>query len=71
MWPNPGFLGVAATGGDRITKNIMLLLAPLLLAAPLAREFGGTEVPSSAAPPLRGVLVAGVVIAPATISAAI
>ncbi|HEY3029369.1 MAG TPA: hypothetical protein VGJ68_04205, partial [Bradyrhizobium sp.] len=38
------------------------LLAPLLLAAPLARQLGGVEVANSAAPPLRGVLVAGVVV---------
>jgi hypothetical protein len=36
---------------------------PLLLAAPLAGEFGSTEVASSAAPPLRGALVAGAAIA--------
>jgi hypothetical protein len=44
----------------------MLLLAPLLLAAPLAGKFGGAEGASSAAPPLRRVLVACAAIALAT-----
>ncbi len=59
-----GLLHMALAQGR--AAEILALLAPLLLAAPLAREFGSTEVASSAAPPLRGVLVAGVVIALAT-----
>ncbi len=43
--------------------EILALLAPLLLAAPLARQLEGAETANSAAPPLRGVLVAGVAIA--------
>ncbi len=59
-----GLLHMALAQGR--AAEILALLAPLLLAAPLAREFGSTEAASSAAPPLRGVLVAGVVIALAT-----
>jgi hypothetical protein len=43
--------------------EILALLAPLLLAAPLARQLEGAETANAAAPPLRGMLVAGVVIA--------
>ena len=44
--------------------EILALLAPLVLAAPLARQIGGAEAcHSSATPPTRGVLFAGVAIA--------
>jgi hypothetical protein len=44
--------------------EILALLAPLVLAAPLARQIGGAEVAGShAATPARGVLFAGVAIA--------
>lgn len=39
--------------------EILALLAPLLLAAPLARQIGGTEASIAAASPLRGALLAG------------
>ena len=39
--------------------EVLALLAPLVLAAPLAGEIGRAEV-SHAAPPARGVLFAGV-----------
>ena len=43
--------------------EILALLAPLVLAAPLARQIGGAEVPDSDAPALpRGLLFAGVAI---------
>lgn len=43
--------------------EILALLGPLVLAAPLARQIGGAEpAPSSAAAPPRGVLFAGVAI---------
>jgi hypothetical protein len=42
--------------------EILALLAPLIVAAPLARQIGGAAVlGSSAAQPMRGLLVAGVV----------
>ena len=56
-----GLLHMALAQGR--AAEILALLAPLLLAAPLAKQLGGAEVANSAAPPLRGVLVAGVVIA--------
>ncbi|MGO8913103.1 MAG: hypothetical protein ACLQDM_27790 [Bradyrhizobium sp.] len=44
--------------------EILALLAPLILAAPLARQIGGADVTGSpAATPARGVLFAGVAIA--------
>jgi hypothetical protein len=43
--------------------EILALLAPLVLAAPLAKQIGGAEVSnSSATPPARGLLFAGVAI---------
>jgi hypothetical protein len=43
--------------------EILVLLAPLVLAVPLAKQIGGAEVSnSSAAPPPRGLLFAGVAI---------
>jgi hypothetical protein len=43
--------------------EILALLAPLVLAVPLAKQIGGAEVSnSSAAPPPRGLLFAGVAI---------
>ena len=55
-----GLLHMALAQGR--AGEMLALLAPLVLAAPLAREIGGSEV-SNAAPPARGVLFAGVVIA--------
>ena len=44
--------------------EILALLAPLVLAVPLAKQIGGAEVSiSNAAPPPRGLLFAGVAIA--------
>jgi hypothetical protein len=44
--------------------EILALLAPLVLAAPLARQLGGVEAAaSSAAPPTRGVLFASIAMA--------
>ena len=43
--------------------ELLALLAPLVLAAPLAKQIGGAEVSSDAAPPARGVLFAGVAVA--------
>lgn len=40
--------------------EILALVAPLLLAAPLARQIGGFEVSAAPASPFRGALVAGV-----------
>ncbi len=56
-----GLLHMALAQGR--AAEILALLAPLLLAAPLARQLDGAEAANSAAPPLRGVLVAGVAIA--------
>jgi hypothetical protein len=54
-----GLLHMALAQG-RATE-ILALLAPMVLAVPLARQIGGTEVsPSSAASPPRGLLFAGV-----------
>jgi hypothetical protein len=45
------------------SAEILALLAPLFLAAPLAKQIGGAEVSNSAAaPPMRVVLFAGVAI---------
>jgi hypothetical protein len=45
------------------SAEVLALLAPLFLAAPLAKQIGGTEVSNSAAaPPMRGVLFASVAI---------
>jgi hypothetical protein len=56
-----GLLHMALAQG-RATE-ILALLAPLILAAPLASQIGGTETSNSnAAPPLRGVLFASVAI---------
>lgn len=41
--------------------EILALIAPLLLAAPLARQMGGTEVSAPAASPMRGALLVGLV----------
>jgi hypothetical protein len=43
--------------------ELLALLAPLVLAAPLARQLGGAEGSSSATAPARGVLFASVVLA--------
>lgn len=44
--------------------EILALLAPLILAAPLARQIGGGEISTAnATPPARGLLFAGVAIA--------
>jgi hypothetical protein len=42
--------------------EILALVAPLVLAAPLAREIGGEAANARPKPPLRGVLVAAVMI---------
>ncbi|MBI5322243.1 hypothetical protein [Bradyrhizobium sp.] len=39
--------------------EILALLAPMLLAAPLAPQAGGTDAPAATASPLRGALLAG------------
>ena len=57
-----GLLHMALAQGRAV--EILALLAPLILAAPLARQIGGNEVStSSAAAPMRGVLFASVAIA--------
>src|SRR6266478_5371222 len=57
-----GLLHMALAQGRAV--EILALLAPLVLAAPLARQIGGNEVStSSAAAPMRGVLFASVTIA--------
>lgn len=40
--------------------EILALIGPLLLAAPLARQIGGVYASAATAPPFRGALVAGV-----------
>ena len=40
--------------------EILALIGPLLLAAPLARQIGGVDASAATAPPFRGALVAGV-----------
>src|SRR4030081_2187214 len=56
-----GLLHMALAQGR--AAEILALLAPLILAAPLASQIGGTETSNSnAAPPLRGVLFASVAI---------
>jgi hypothetical protein len=52
-----GLLHMALAQGR--AGEILALLAPLVLAAPLARQIGGAEV-SGTAPPPRGMLLAGV-----------
>jgi hypothetical protein len=39
--------------------EVLALIAPLLLAAPLARQIGGAEISGSTASPVRGALLAG------------
>ena len=57
-----GLLHMALAQGR--SAEILALLAPLILAAPLARQIGGADVAGThAAPPARGVLFAGVAIA--------
>ncbi len=57
-----GLLHMALAQGR--AAEILALLAPLVLAAPLARQIGGAERrDSSAASPPRGVLFAGVAVA--------
>jgi len=57
-----GLLHMALAQGRAV--EILALLAPLILAAPLARQIGGNEVStSSAAAPMRGVMFASVTIA--------
>ena len=57
-----GLLHMALAQGRAV--EILALLAPLILAAPLARQIGGNEVSTSgAAAPTRGVLLASVAIA--------
>ena len=52
-----GLLHMALAQGR--AGEILALLAPLVLAAPLARQIGGAEV-ANATPPARGLLFAGV-----------
>jgi hypothetical protein len=57
-----GFLHMALS--QERAAEILALLAPLVLAAPLAKQIGGAEVANSnAAPPARGLLFASVAIA--------
>ena len=57
-----GLLHMALAQGRAV--EILALLAPLVLAAPLARQIGGAEVAvASTASPTRGVLFASVAIA--------
>ncbi len=57
-----GLLHMALAQGRAV--EILALVAPLVLAAPLARQFGGAEVlPANAAQPTRAALVAGIAIA--------
>jgi hypothetical protein len=57
-----GLLHMALSQGR--AAEILALVAPLVLASPLARQFGGVELSSShAAPPARRVLFAGVAVA--------
>jgi hypothetical protein len=57
-----GLLHMALAQGR--AAEILALLAPLVLAAPLARQIGGADVAGShAAMPARGVLFAGVAVA--------
>ena len=57
-----GLLHMALAQGRAV--EILALLAPLILAAPLARQIGGNEVStSSAAAPMGGVLFASVAVA--------
>jgi hypothetical protein len=53
-----GLLHMALAQG-RAAENLALV-APLILAAPLARQIGGSEVSTSSMPPTRGALFAGV-----------
>jgi hypothetical protein len=56
-----GLLHMALAQGR--AGEILALLAPIVLAAPLAKQIGGTEVSNpNAAPPMRGLLFAGVAI---------
>jgi hypothetical protein len=56
-----GLLHMALSQGR--SGEVLALLAPLILAAPLARQIGGAEVSgSSVAPPMRGALFAGVAV---------
>jgi hypothetical protein len=57
-----GLLHMALSQGR--AAEILALLAPLVLAAPLAQQIGGTDAShATAAPPARGVLFASVAIA--------
>jgi hypothetical protein len=57
-----GFLHMALS--QERALEILALLAPLVLAAPLARQIGGGEIlHPTGAPPSRGVLFAGIAIA--------
>ena len=56
-----GLLHMALAQGR--AAEILALLAPLVLAAPLAKQIGRAEVSNPAAPPMRGVLFASVAIA--------
>jgi hypothetical protein len=53
-----GLLHMALSQGR--AAEILALIAPMLLAAPLSRQIGGTEVSAATPSPFRGALVAGV-----------
>jgi hypothetical protein len=54
-----GLLHMALAQGR--AGEILALLAPLIIAAPLARQIGGAPIPdSSTAPPMRGLMLAGI-----------
>jgi hypothetical protein len=57
-----GLLHMALAQGR--AAEILAMVAPLVLAAPLARQIGGSEISNpDAAPPARGVLLTGVAVA--------
>ena len=57
-----GLLHMSLAQGRAV--EILALIAPLVLAAPLARQFGSVEVShSSPMPPMRGALFAGIAVA--------
>jgi hypothetical protein len=55
-----GLLHMALAQGR--AAEILALLAPLVLAAPLSKQIGGVESSHSGAAPMRGVLLAGIAV---------
>lgn len=53
-----GLLHMALAQGR--AGEILALLAPLIIAAPLARQIGAAAIPDSSAAPMRGVMLAGI-----------